>query len=249
MQPKEKGFTLVEVLLAVSIFMILFSAFMGFYIRSLKSHKLSDEQIDANSSLRHLQRIFLKDLQEVGFGELRASIHPLNINNTGTETVLTLQLPNTISHLKNSALLPTRELRVFDAAGLHDNDNAVLISSEDAIRVTIDSIDDDVITLKDDLAVSFDSNSRLITYSIISYRWNKVDKTLTRLVNGNPSYTWQSVDTFEIVFFDPNGDNISNPSTSTRLSHAQSKISIKKDESTRSALVTSYTHLQNAGAL
>ncbi len=248
MQPKEKGFTLVEVLLAVSIFLILFSAFMGFYIRSLKSHKLSDQQIDANSSLRHLQRIFLKDLQETGFGELRASIHPLNINNTGTEIVLTLQLPNTISHLKNTTLLPTRELRVFDAAGLHADDNAVLISSEDAVRVTIEAIDDDVITLRDDLTVSFNSNSRLITYSIISYRWDKVGKTLTRRVNGSLSYTWDNVDTFEIVFFDTDGDNISNPDTSTRLSHAQSKIGIKRDESTRSALVTSYTHLQNAGA-
>lgn len=252
MKKNNKGFTLVELLVAMAILAVLLTAFGRLYIQSMQTHKGSSQQMDVNSRLRHLQKTFAQDLQELGFGEKlieeRTAIHPLDIIENISLKQYSFMVPKAVTHLKETANKGSASVIVFDSVDINVNDMAALIASDSATKVDISSVSGDRIGLSNYLPFEYKVNSRLVTYNNIVYVWLKDSKILKRFYASH-EYTWEDITSFNVVFYNSQGQVIANPAnplSALDLSYALTEIIIDDGKIAKANFRTPLLNIQSS---
>ncbi len=222
----EKGFTLVEILLAAILMLLLLTGIMGFYINTTRTYDSASARMDVNTRMRHLVTHVSKDLQDMGYGDIRSHIDPLQVIMPGGEDPYTVSLmvQRGITYVNKAPEAGDESIEVLNPQVLEDAERALIISDHNAEKINITAKSGDTIYLDSPLQNNYDAISRIIAYNWIIYSWD--GDTLSRRVGEQTTNTWLDVPEFQVLFIDNEGNSYSDPSTFQSLRYAEVEVTI-----------------------
>ena len=236
----KKGFTLVELLIAVLISGIVIIEIYNFFNYQQRNYALQDQLVEVQQNLRVGMDALSRDLRPIGYG-VPSATSPSAIEK------ITAATEKSITFLANLSDVHTELTNDYDPAALSPNDSILYVNSSNGFangniiyvtdgakwdQATITSVSGPLgtLTISAPLANPYSVGSTVHVVSTVTYTIDTTDKELTRKIDsGSAQPVCNNLDYLQFKYYDTNNNIIANPSPYKNVSLDDiQRISVRK---------------------
>lgn len=266
---KNKGITLIELLVALTISGIVVSAIYRTFIRQQKTYTVQEQVVDMQQSVRVGINRMMREIRMSGFGNV-SMVLPITISGKTYNNVVNPDVPaagavTVLSGMGSTTITAVPASNQVTVSSLTDSQGNILFDMGDKKYVsiggvesfTITNITGNNLTLSGTLTYNHSVNTPVFGIRAISYQIGMVDGNPTLLRDGNmgdgPQPLADNIENLQFGYLDADGNVTANPPdirivrVTLRAKANTSDPEYKTDGGYRKREIASNIHLKNMG--